>query len=171
MYTLLVTDFHLKPDTPQDVLTIVDFMATAEKHWRDNMLLAGPDNVFLPDHPLFSTERWRVMLTMSSAYFEEDTDSAFDPATRHVRTQSNLKNYMSEIKHFLNWIGPYIDGDKLPILNGKRFVGRTRYEEHEKSVGLFYENGGVTFGEAVSEDLCSGKIDHNWPEVTNEAGV
>lgn len=89
----------------------------------------------LPEHPLFRTERWDVMLHMDSYYFDYKTTHLlkFDDVgvAWSFNVTCNVKNYDGEIEAFVDWIMPYCDkyaGD---------FLGYSRYEETEEPRLIF----------------------------------
>lgn len=93
----------------------------------------------LPDHPLFKTDRWQIMLRCDSYYFDEDTHSTlrWDEISEayYLCIRSNLKNYDDEIEKFIDWIMPHCgkykeDGD---------FLGFYRYEEDETPTPIYYK--------------------------------
>jgi hypothetical protein len=91
----------------------------------------------LPDHPLFKTDRWQVMLRMDSYYFDADTHSTLrwdKSGSYYLCIRSNLKNYDSEIEHFIDWIMPYLDVYKQE----GDFLGFYRYEEDEEPTIIRY---------------------------------
>lgn len=121
MYTELHYNAELRKDVPEQVIKVLNYMLHFEP---------GEARPELPDHPLFKTERWPVMLRMDSYYFAADTPSTMrkdDIGEQYLLCiRCNLKNYGSEIEHFINWIDPYVDayeGD---------FLGFYRYEESEE---------------------------------------
>jgi len=84
----------------------------------------------LPDRELFHTERWNIMLRCDSYYFDADTNSTlrWDKVSKsyYLCVRSNVKNYDSEIEHFIDWINPYCNKYE------GAFLGFYRYEENEK---------------------------------------
>lgn len=84
----------------------------------------------LPDHPLFSTPRWRMLFTCSSYYFVPRSTAlfSFDEIGEFwcLITRADLKNYDSEIELFIDWIRPYLDADE------NHMIGYSRYEETRK---------------------------------------
>lgn len=76
-------------------------------------------------HPLFSSDRWPVLLRCDSYYFDYQTrwDFKYDSIAKHyfLSGVSNLKNYNNEIGKFLDWLKPFI------ITEG--WIGWTMYEE------------------------------------------
>jgi len=120
MYTELHFNAKLREDTPESVITVLKYMLDFKP---------GDPQPPLPDHPLFKTDRWLVMLSMDSYYFAADTHSTLrkDEINDdwYLCIRCNLKNYGSEIEKFIDWIDPYVDafeGD---------FLGFSRYEESE----------------------------------------
>lgn len=126
MYTELHFNSKLKKDVPAGVLDALGYML--------GQCEAEP--VHLPQHPLFKTKRWGLMLVCDSYYFDADTHSTlrFDEIgnTHYLCVRSNLKNYDSEIEKFIDWIMPYLDkyeGD---------FLGFYRYEECGQPSLVYY---------------------------------
>ena len=94
------------------------------------------------DHPLFKTNRWRHMLLSDSYYFDGQTDSKliYDPignGAYYLNVRCNLKDYDGEIKHFLNWLCPYIATEG--------FLGYTRYEEDYVPTLIYKEDGRIEY--------------------------
>lgn len=113
MYTELNLNVELKKDTPKNIICILKYMLDTD--------LPQP---ILPNHELFSAERWDWMLRCDSYYFDADTHSTLRKdfqGGNYLNIQCNLKNYSSEIEHFINWITPYVDTDG--------YWGHLRYEE------------------------------------------
>ena len=128
MYTEFVMAAELKDDVSMMVIDILEYMLGESRDLPKD----------LPDHPLFQTVRWRMMLTCDSAYFAGETYSKFnrrysneDPYILTIR--SNFKNYYREIELFLDWIGPYLDMTYDP------FIGYFRYEEDDDPVLIYYD--------------------------------
>ena len=127
----MYTEFHfnasLKKGTPEGVLNVLRYMV--------GDIEDRPQN--LPDHDLFKTQRWWLMLVCNSYYFDADTHSTlrFDDIndSHYLCVRSNLKNYDSEIEKFCDWIMPYLD--KFP----GDFLGFSRYEETEVPNLIYYK--------------------------------
>lgn len=119
MYTELHYNARLRQDTPEKVLQTL-------RHMLDD---DAPPPDPLPYHPLFATRRWEWMLRCDSYYFAAQTASTLrydDIAQTHfLCIRCNLKNYDSEISHFVNWINPWVNA------NDGDFLGFSRYEESE----------------------------------------
>lgn len=117
MYTELNMAVALKGDTPQNIIDILAYMVGDSKE--------KPET---PDHPLFETPRWDIMLNCDSYYFDGDTNSVLrkDEGINYyyLTIRSNFKNYNDEIMLFLHFIHPYI----TDVNNG--FIGYFRYEEY-----------------------------------------
>jgi hypothetical protein len=117
MYTELHYNVLLRRDTPQSVIDVLEYMLDND--------LPQPS---LPDHWLFRTERWKVMLRMSSASFAAPTHSELtkEPGGYYVLSVCcNLKNYNEEIEKFVDWMDSYVAAFKGD------FLGYSRYEESE----------------------------------------
>lgn len=95
----------------------------------------------LPNHPLFETPRWDIMLNCGSAYFMGQPDSKvirskYDPDEDiWLNVRSNLKNYDYEIELFLDWIQPYIEYEE--------FIGYMRYEEFDSPMLIYNTDKGI----------------------------
>ncbi len=125
MYTEFHFNVKLKKDVPQEVIDILNYMLNE----------GTKEPLPEPDHPLFETCRWRIMLNMDSYYFAADTNSTlrYDDIGRcyYLNIRCNLKNYGNEIEKFINWIMPYIRAFKGD------FLGFYRYEETEQPTLIF----------------------------------
>lgn len=118
MYTEFHYNVELRKDTPEIITEILQQM------------ISGNGVVkLLPDHPLFQTSRWSVMLQCDSYYFAATTYCTlqYDDITNlyFLNIRCNLKNYDNEIEKFCDWIRPFIDKEKGD------FLGFSRYEETE----------------------------------------
>jgi hypothetical protein len=118
MYTELHYNVELLKATPAPIIAVLKYMLN-----HDN---PKPP---LPDHPLFKTERWSVMLRMDSYYFAADTHSTLrldeNGDCYYLCIRCNVKNYGNEIEKFVDWIAPYVEA------NEGDFLGFSRYEETE----------------------------------------
>lgn len=121
MYTQIKVDCRLRDDAPAQVVEVLRFLANDKV--RDDPGFA------LPDHEFFSCDRWRHILCMSSAYFDDDVTAAFVEIDGQWRLLgcANLKNYDGEIGKFFNWLQPFVDADRGDV------IGCHRYEEFEIS--------------------------------------
>jgi hypothetical protein len=81
----------------------------------------------LPDHPLFSTDRWQWVLRGSSHYFVPRSVSLFDyddiARCWVLIARSDIKNYGGEIEKFFDWLRPHLEAHK------DEMIGYSRYEE------------------------------------------
>lgn len=127
MYTELHFNSELKNNVPASVLNILSYMVGVHED--------EPDQ--LPNHKLFTDQRWRFMLQCDSYYFDADTISTlrYDDIGNswYLCIRTNLKNYDDEIEDFIDWIMPYLnkyDGE---------FLGFYRYEEDEEPTLIYYK--------------------------------
>lgn len=136
MYTELNIGVNLRSDTPENIIDILNYM------------LSGAFGIIEPEttnHRLFLTERWRIMLVCDSYYFDGHTDSSMvrDDITNEyeLNVRSNLKNYDSEIKQFLDFIQPYLVSDG--------FLGYMRYEDDDDPTLIYNDkyDGGIKYKE------------------------
>jgi hypothetical protein len=130
MYTEFHFNVKLVNDLPKKVESILKYMIGD---------FSGED-IFpsdLPNHKLFSTPRWQVMLRGDSYYFAADTISVLrydDIANSYfLCVRCNFKNYDSEIELFLDWIHPYIEMDS------GEFLGFYRYEMDKIPTLIYHE--------------------------------
>lgn len=124
MYAELHFNSELKKNIPQNVLETLQYMIDHENEPKD-----------LPEHELFKCDRWTMLFTCDSYYFDADTHSTlrFDEISNayYLCIRANLKNYDSEIEKFIDWIMPYLEkfeGD---------FLGFYRYEENEQPTLIY----------------------------------
>lgn len=130
MYTELHFNCELKKELPSLVTNILQYMVGENDH-----------RPLPPDHPLFQASRWAYMLRMDSFYFNADTHSTLRfceiSNAFYLCIRCNLKNYDSEIEHFLHWIHPFLNSS----LNS--FLGFLRYEEDDIPTLLFFTEVGI----------------------------
>lgn len=132
MYTALVFDALLKKNIPVVVVS-------ALKH------MVGDDHAdALPDHRLFQTGRWDIMLRCDSAYFplegcSQIRESYWAPGQLRIHVGSSFKNYDDEVAKFLDWIEPYTEAGE----------GYYRYEESEEPSFIRIGNGRTVYTESL----------------------
>jgi len=156
MYTELSIGFYFKEDTPKKVIDIIEYMVSPEK--RDE--IEETEELGLPEHPLFHTERWQWMLNSAGSYYFRRKPSLvwlFDDIKKqwNLSFTTNIKNYDSEWQKFCHWIAPYVEEDEAPI-------GTYRYEEDELPTLVIADKGIIRFGNIV--DLSSYPV--NTAEIT-----
>lgn len=114
MYTELVMATRVKKDS--DAVPILKYMT-------------GQSDIpsQLPDHPLFQTPRWIMLLSCSSYYFVPRSIHMFeyDEIGNYwvLISRADLKNYDNEVALFLDWIRPHLEADADDM------IGYSRYEE------------------------------------------
>lgn len=81
----------------------------------------------LPDHPLFTCDRWSYMLRCSSHYFVPRSTHLFERdniAKEWVLiTRSDLKAYSGEIEKFVGWLRPYLACSPDTMIGYSRYAG------------------------------------------------
>ena len=116
MYTELNLGVSLRADTPENIIDVLKYML-------GDMYDCPP----LPEHPLFETDRWTMMLKCDSYSFDGHADSSMirDKIDNEYKlnVRCSFKNYDDEIHQFLDFIRPYLETEG--------FLGYTRYEEYE----------------------------------------
>jgi hypothetical protein len=116
MYTEYALKFSISKDN-QEVLGILKYMTDNEV-----LMVAGT-----PHHPLFGTNRWDIMAKSGRSFIcEVDYLDTVD-----VMLIGEFKNYCGEIRLFLDWIKPHLEG---------YLIGHSHYEEDLETVPYFIEN-------------------------------
>lgn len=101
-YTEFVFAAKLKADTPDEIIDTL------------KMVVEGPPENVVIDHPFFKCDRWRWFGSQSSQMFGY-TRPASNVDYDHIANQwmvsirCSLKNYQGEIDHFIDWIKPYVE--------------------------------------------------------------
>ncbi|WNM70198.1 hypothetical protein [Myxococcus phage Mx1] len=145
MYTEIRTDFTLRPDTPEQVIKTLMVMAGLDSNVSFNDREKFDHG---QDHELFKTDRWGIMLTMGSAYFDDEPNAVVTRtrAGPHFTSVSNFKNYDGEIRKFADWIRPYIFSQDTPYVTSV-------YEETTDVATRYFTDGHIdTF------DMCEGEV-------------
>ena len=133
MFTKINIILKIKNDAPLNVKTILMNMFDGAD------LTELEELIDLPDHDFFKVGS-RVWFPNSggSYYFTGTANSAIkfrsvdNQMVLHIDT--DFKNYADEIKHFLDWIAPYVDADE------NEFLGYSRYEEDYNPTLYFFKN-------------------------------
>lgn len=115
MYTELNIAVEFKKNTPQDIITAVQYMV--DNNYSDE---------FKKDHELFKTDRWDWMLRSGgSYYFDAKPSLTFSldeiTGTYFLTVINNIKNYDQEWEKLLDYIAPHVNDG---------YVGTYRYEEY-----------------------------------------
>ncbi len=124
MYTEFHFNVKLKENISHEIINFLHYMLDRNFHTQP---------LHLPNHPLFKTDRWKIMLNMDSYYFAADTHLRYDDIGRcyYLCIRCNLKNYNNEIEKFVDWIMPYLY--HFP----EDFLGFIRYENTEQPTLIF----------------------------------
>lgn len=124
MYTEIFFRATLRKDVPEEVVNVLKYMVS-----HDNAELET-----LPEHALFNSRRWTFLGGSWSYYFPRPAESKFikDEITGQwcLALNANIKNYGNEIRHFFDWIDPYVHASE------GEFLGYELYEED--TVPLLY---------------------------------
>lgn len=136
MYTEISLECKLKKDTPEEIITLLKNLCTENKNNTDikEDVLKG----IVKEHQFFRCQRWDMVFCGVSYYFNAQTRSALkedylDNGEYYLSIRSNLKNYDSEIEHFLDFISPFVDAYT------DEHLGHVRYEENDIPTLLFYK--------------------------------
>lgn len=97
----------------------------------DHLFNAGPQPDHIPDHPFFRCTRWDAIGSGWSFYHAPFSLSKMEKG--YIFSRSDIKNYDDEIRHFLDWLRPYI----APVVG--RCIGWTWYEEADQPTLLYCE--------------------------------
>lgn len=127
MYTELALNVTLRPDTPAEVIAVLQYMAGI-----------GDEPAVKPGHEFFDASRWPVLFICGSAYFDNLQGRPLmerDEYTGNwqLRSWANLKNYDGEIEKFADWIAPYVATDHP--------AGWQRHEEAFSPTILLFHSG------------------------------
>lgn len=135
MYTEIRTNFTLRPDAPESVVKTLMVMSGSDPDvsFRDREHYDHGQT-----HALFKCDRWDIMLTMESAYFDDKPSVAYhrDEKGLHFQSVSNFKNYSGEIFKFADWIRPYVQPQEKPFVT-------SAYEEFQDQLTRYYTDGRV----------------------------
>jgi hypothetical protein len=129
-YTELNCAFTLKSGTPEDIADILLFMTGEDEN--------EPAN--LPQHPLFSTPRWRHLLRdggsdgSSLAYGLAGVEYNEHTGRYIVTVRLNLINLGAEANRFIDWITPHI------LARRGDCIGYKRDQDGEPLTLLIYPN-------------------------------
>ena len=117
MYTEMRVNCRLKKEATKQIVEVLQYLADGNT--------MNPPPFTLPAHPLFDCRRWRFLMRMSSAYFDDDPSAAVVmwEGQWRVLSVANIKNYDGEIEKFIDWLRPYVDANP-----GEVWV-EYRYEE------------------------------------------
>lgn len=102
MYTELVFGCSLKKDAPDEVVNILRYLSDNNDAYES----------FLPQHPFFNCNRWRLIGSNSSCYFGGASHFQFivDSIMGYrISLRCNIKNCDNEIQKFIDWIMPYVN--------------------------------------------------------------
>lgn len=155
MHTELVLGVDLVSSTPDYIISAIKYMLSD---------IDTNEMVGLPDHPLFKTPRWQIMLVCDSAYFGGITCSKMDRESffgdYELSVRSNMKNYHSEIELFLNLIQPYIED--------QGFIGYVRYEEDDTPELIYNTMDCIELIRISEGRWIRTKLDDDWLERYKE---
>ena len=138
MHTELNIGVQFKKNLPDKIVEVLKYMTENNNHrdWKPNL-----------KHPLFETERWSFMLWSDSFYFDALPYRSFEfcdiSEAWYLTCIFNVKNYSSEIEHFLDFIASFIEARE------KLFIGYKRYEEDTNPTLLYVENGKILTKEVI----------------------
>lgn len=131
MYTEIYVKVVLKEDVDDNVINILKYMLGM-----DDVEL---EDLEIPSHSLFKTDRWDSMLRSGSYYHIPYTIKLFEyndiGENYYLVVRSDFKNYGGEIGKFFDWIKQY-------LYKGwdKQFIGYSLYEEAIEPI-LYYLEG------------------------------
>lgn len=134
MYTELQIALRVPETSPAEVIEILKFMTDKNDYGPQGNRPTDPTT---PDHPFFSTPRWRWCMYHSSYYFDRQPHVLFEydkiAMAYNLTFGANIKNYDNEWEHFLDWIAPYAENDG--------YKGTYWYEEWDCPQLVFFFGG------------------------------
>ena len=120
MYTEIFVNVDLKPDTPEEVLSV---------------LRAICDGKFGSDELADKPPRWGILFNDGSYYTPRTRVGSltYDDISKawSLIGKGDIKNYEREIEQFFEWLMPWIDAQKGD------FIGYMRYEEFQEPTLFF----------------------------------
>lgn len=119
MYTELVIKCDICEDIPQNVKEVLDFLFGDRE--------TAPTN--LPDHEFFKCGRWDHIGKVNSYYHIPCCLNFFDGS--YLFSRSDFKDYDGEIDKFIDFLDPYIDGEK------GQCIGWSWYEQRQQPELIF----------------------------------
>jgi hypothetical protein len=130
-YTEIYVKVVLKEYVDDNVINILKYMLGIDD--------VESEDLEIPPHSLFATERWHYMLRSGSHYHIPYKVKLFEchdiGNNYYLVVRSDFKNYDGEIEKFFDWITPYIEKD-----GDKTFIGYSLYEEDDEPK-LYYVEG------------------------------
>ena len=143
MYTQLAIGVRFKHDVPEEVIQQLKYMTG-----RSSKEVPHPGLFNDAAQDFFACNRWNMVLSCDSYYFDWETRFHFDCDELYpdkpiwcLTGTSNLKNYDGEIAKFLLWIAPFLQTGE----HGREFLGFTRYEEDDHPTLIYNDRGTITF--------------------------
>lgn len=131
MYTEIYVKAVLKENVDDNVINILKYMLGI-----DDVEL---EDLTIPSHSLFETDRWDSMLRSGSYYHVPYNVKLFEyndiSNNYYLVVRSDFKNYDNEIEKFFDWIKQYLEQDY-----DKTFMGYSLYEEDYEPT-LYYVEG------------------------------
>ena len=131
MHTEIYVKAVLKKDVDDNVVNVINYMLGI-----DDVEL---EDLTIPSHSLFETDRWDSMLRSGSYYHVPYTVKLFEyndiSENYYLVVRSDFKNYQDEIEKFFDWIKQYLQQDYY-----KTFIGYSLYEEAIEPT-LYYVEG------------------------------
>ena len=131
MYTEIYVKAVLKENVDDNVVNIIKYMLGI-----DDVEL---EDLTIPSHSLFETDRWDSMLRSSSHHHIPYNVKLFEyneiSNNYYLVVRSDFKNYDGEIEKFFDWIKQYLEQDYY-----KTFMGYSLYEEDDEPK-LYYIEG------------------------------
>jgi len=147
-YTGFFFKATLDPDTPDEVIEVLKYMTGGRSRG------AGRPPPPLPDHPFFKTEAWPILLFQGPLHVLKVSGWLRTGPTLTVF--SHLECDENDIKKFLNWIYPWLDGSwssfmghyysgggDIPVFiywtpKGTRYdIDGVRHIDYQASLGVF----------------------------------
>lgn len=115
--------------------------------WLERQIIVGDwfEHGGFDDHEFFKGDRWNAVFRGGGAVYQLSREAIFrrpqtyGPYGNQLVLSSSLKNYGSEVEHFINWITPHLD------MHAGDYLGYMLYEDTCDDTDLYREHPTLFF--------------------------
>lgn len=142
-YTELNLKIRLRKDTPENITRFLKELINDKKYHNTDYWNSCPKNVF------FDCKRW-FMLFFCTNWDEDKFGCKFyiNKDYYYLEIESEFKNYDNETDDFLDWIRPYIAGNRKK----KQYIGNWRDENMDDYWNIYLVDDPDSF--ETSNNCC-----------------